>query len=823
MKSSALAIAFLGVIVTMCVLSTTARAEQARKNVLLIISDDLRTELGCYGSQLASTPHLDELASEGVCFERAYCQFPLCNPSRSSMLTGRRPTTTGVFGNRIWFGDEHPEFVSLPKYFRQHGYTTLRAGKIFHGGIDDVEAWDEGAGKRIYGEGHSATAAEDAGSTRWQREGLTKSQHSDRWVVLEGEGESHGDYRVADETIDYLRAHQDEPFFIGCGFDKPHSPLEAPQRFFDMFDVDKIPLPEDFAERPTVPEGFPVGSIRRQNADLFVRRSASPEEAREMIRAYLASSAWMDWNVGRVLQELDKLGLRERTIVVFWGDHGYQLGEKGKWSKAGSLWEQGARVPLIIYDPRAKGNGEACPRVVESMDIFPTLVELCGLPPAEGVEARSLVPLLENPDATWNHPAYTIWCEGGRYITGVVVRTEHWRYAEFYGWGGGSMLIDPAKDPVETVNLVTHPEHSDVVDQLSELAREYTDGHRPPFGGLLRWRTILERPSEWYGSDEAVRVADNVLLYQHENGGWGKNIDLTRAIPEEEKPEILQTLGDVDTLIDNGATHTEIRYLARVYAATGHQRCAEGCRRGIEYLLEAQYENGGWPMIYPHKPGYYEYITFNDGAMIGAMRVLRDVASGAPQYSFVGDDVRQRAATSVEKGIDVILKCQIVVDGRRTVWCAQHDQYDFHPQKARSYELPSLSGQESVGIVEFLMEIDHPSPEIRDAIQGAVDWFKSVKIEGVAVKTIRDESLPRGFDRVVVEDSSAPANWARFYEIGTNRPMYVGRDGVVKDSLAEIEHERRTSYSYLGEYANELLDKEYPAWAKKWGQVQASH
>ena len=195
--------------------------------------------------------------------------------------------------------------------------------------------------------------------------------------------------------------------------------------------------------RPTVPEGFPAGSIRPKNADLFIGREATPEQAREMIRAYLASSAYVDWNVGRVLDALKELGLQDNTIVVFWGDHGFQLGEKGKWSKAGSLWEQGARVPLLICDPRAEGNGNACPRVVESLDLFPTLADLCGLPPAEGLEGRSVAPLLADPQAAWNHPAFTLWSEDGAYVTGVAVRTEHWRYAEFYGRGAGAMLTDP--------------------------------------------------------------------------------------------------------------------------------------------------------------------------------------------------------------------------------------------------------------------------------------------------------------------------------------------------------------------------------------------
>jgi iduronate 2-sulfatase len=448
-----------------------------RMNVLFIMSDDLRTELGCYGSQLAKTPNIDKLASQGVRFDRAYCQFPLCNPSRSSMLTGRHPTTTGVIGNRQYFAARNPEFVSLPRYFRASGYVTLRAGKIFHGGIDDAEAWTEGGEERFFGEGATASVPrEDRDESLSEGAGkpaLTKQQRSDRWVVLEGRAAERGDHRVANRAIQFLKEHADEPFFLGCGFSKPHSPLEAPQRFYDMFDVDEIPLPVDFATKPTVPEGFPAGSIRPQNADLFISREATLKEAREMIRAYLASTAWMDWNVGRVLAALDELGLREKTIVVFWGDHGYQLGEKGKWSKAGSLWEQGVRVPLVIFDPRAAGNGKACPRVVQSIDIYPTLVELCGLPAANGLDGVSLATLLSNPDAAWDKPAYSIWSEDGKSISGVSVRTEQWHFAEFFGRGPGRMLIDPVSDPHELVNLADKPEHAEVVEEMSRLANEY--------------------------------------------------------------------------------------------------------------------------------------------------------------------------------------------------------------------------------------------------------------------------------------------------------------------------------------------------------------
>ena len=457
-----------------------------KMNVLLIISDDMRTELGCYASTLARTPNLDRLATTGVKFERAYCQFPLCNPSRASMLTGRRPATTGVLGNRTWFGDEHPDFVSLPKYFKSNGYTSIRVGKIFHGGIDDTEAWSiDGQTRTLAG----VPKAQPAGPVKpkvadpdevVEIPAEVRDNKSDRWVVLNGNGEEHGDSKAADRAINYLRKHKDEPFFLGCGFVKPHSPPEAPQSFYDLWDVSRIPLPIDFASRPTVPEGFPAGSIRPRNADLFIGRDASPDEARQMIRAYLASSSFMDWNVGRVLAELDALGLREKTIVVFWGDHGYQLGEKGKWSKAGSLWEQGTRTPFLICDPREQSAGKSCGRVVEMIDLYPTLVELCGLEQPKGLEGRSLVPLLKNPALEWDHPAYTIWSEDGKHFTGVMVRNEKWRYAEFFGSGAGAMLLDPAKDPSELTNLATSPEHTDVVAKLSSLVKDYAVGHLPP-------------------------------------------------------------------------------------------------------------------------------------------------------------------------------------------------------------------------------------------------------------------------------------------------------------------------------------------------------
>jgi PelA/Pel-15E family pectate lyase len=339
---------------------------------------------------------------------------------------------------------------------------------------------------------------------------------------------------------------------------------------------------------------------------------------------------------------------------------------------------------------------------------------------------------------------------------------------------------------------------------------------QPPGDAAVRWRNILEQPSNWYATPDAARIADNVLLYQHDNGGWPKNIDMARTLSDADKEHLRATRNDAETTIDNGATHTQIRYLALVHAATGDERLADGARRGLEYLLKAQYDNGGWPQFYPLKPGYYSHITFNDGATIGAMRVLRDAADGKPPYEFVDADLRERSHRAIEKGLDVILKCQIVVDCKPTAWCAQHDEVDFRPRGARAYELPSQSGMESVAIVEYLMEIDHPSPEIKRAIQSAVQWFEQVKIEGVAIRWQRDPSLPRGGDRVITPDPTAKALWARFYEIGTNKPMYVGRDGVAREHLADVEYERRVGYNWIGEFAAELVEKEYPAWQKKW-------
>ncbi|MFN7928303.1 MAG: pectate lyase [Blastocatellia bacterium] len=331
----------------------------------------------------------------------------------------------------------------------------------------------------------------------------------------------------------------------------------------------------------------------------------------------------------------------------------------------------------------------------------------------------------------------------------------------------------------------------------------------------VAWKDALRQNAEWYASDEAVRIADNLLIYQRTIGGWPKNIDMAKPFTPAGRAEVIDQKEQNDSLIDNGATYTQMMYLARVYQAKPQERFKAAFLLGLDYLLKMQYANGGWPQYYPRLTGYYKHITFNDDAMIGVMTLLRDIARKEAVYTFVDDVRRRQAAQAVEKGIDCILKCQIKVNGKLTAWCAQHDEVTFAPAPARTYEKISLSGAESVGIVRFLMGIDKPTPAIVTAIEAAITWLAQVKLTGIKVVEQRDPFFENGRDRVVVPDANAPALWARFYEIGTNRPIFCGRDGVIKYSLAEIEYERRNGYRwYVGNPA-ELLQRDYPAWQKR--------
>jgi len=334
----------------------------------------------------------------------------------------------------------------------------------------------------------------------------------------------------------------------------------------------------------------------------------------------------------------------------------------------------------------------------------------------------------------------------------------------------------------------------------------------------IRWNSALKQSPTWYATSDALRIADNVLLYQRDSGGWPKNIDMAAPLSETQRTELTQEKNSNDSTIDNGATYTQLIFLAKVYEAQPQSRHRDSFIRGFDYLLKAQYDNGGWPQFYPDLNGYYRHITFNDGAMIGVMRLLRDVANQKPAYSFIDEERRAKAEKAVQKGIECILKTQVIIDGRRTVWCAQHDEVTLKPAPARTYELVSLSGLESVDIVRFLMSIPKPNATVVEAIEGAVTWFQKSQLNGVRWVERADSSKPEGTDRVVVNDPNAPPLWARFYELNTNRPIFVGRDGVVKYEVAAIEHERRNGYAWYVEEPAKLLNKDYPEWRKKNGR-----
>jgi PelA/Pel-15E family pectate lyase len=330
--------------------------------------------------------------------------------------------------------------------------------------------------------------------------------------------------------------------------------------------------------------------------------------------------------------------------------------------------------------------------------------------------------------------------------------------------------------------------------------------------GEVRWgEAILRQQPHWYNSAEARAVADSVIQYQSPQGGWPKSANL--ATPPRTPDDIPPPGRGRANSLDNEATTLPIAFLARMVHVTGESKYRDSFLSGVDYLLAAQYTNGGWPQFWPLRDGYYSRITYNDGAMIRVMTILRDVAGGQPPYDFVDSPRRGRATDVVARGIDCILKTQIKQDGKRTAWCAQHDEKTLEPAWARAYEPPSLSGAESVGIIRFLMSIEEPTPEIVAAIEGAVAWFRSVAMKSVRLESIHRDNGRK--ERRLVPDPNAPPLWARFYELGTNRPLYLDRDSVFRYDFSEISYERRSGYSYHGTWASSLLASEYPAWRQK--------
>lgn len=329
------------------------------------------------------------------------------------------------------------------------------------------------------------------------------------------------------------------------------------------------------------------------------------------------------------------------------------------------------------------------------------------------------------------------------------------------------------------------------------------------------WKSVaLGMPDEWYGSEESIAVAANVLLYQRDSGGWPKNTAFHKPLTVVEKATINDNKGLNDAIFDNSATTTEMKFLARMFNKTKNDDYQKAFSRGLDFILDAQYDNGGWPMFYPLRKGYYTHITYNDDAIVNILELLKDIINKKPLYAFVAtDDIVSEATTKFNKGINCILKTQIIVKGKPTVWCAQHDENTFLPAKARSYELPSFSGAESVGIVKLLMEIPDPSPQIIKSVQCAIEWFELHKLKNLKWEYfVNSDGLK---DRKVIYDSKAGDLWARFYDLGTELPFVCDRDGIKKDRLEEIGYERRNGYSWYTDSPKEILDI-FPAWKSKW-------
>lgn len=321
----------------------------------------------------------------------------------------------------------------------------------------------------------------------------------------------------------------------------------------------------------------------------------------------------------------------------------------------------------------------------------------------------------------------------------------------------------------------------------------------------------------FFKTPEAVRIADNVLLYQHATGGWPKNIYMPAALSDQEYQKVIDNKKDVNnSTIDNSATTTEIRYLSRIYLATGIEKYRDAALHGIRYLLEAQYPNGGWPQFWPRPKGYYTHITYNDNAMVNVMELLRDVYSKKTPYAYVPDTLCQAVRQAFDRGIRCILDTQVKRGDTLTVWCAQHDEHTLLPAKARAYELPSLSGSESDKIVLLLMSLPDPSQEVIKAVEGAVAWFERSQINGLRREDFVNADGKRDYRMIPCKDANEECEplWARFYTLEDNRPFFCDRDGIKRYDISEIGYERRNGYSWYNNHGLKVL-KRYKKWKSK--------
>jgi uncharacterized sulfatase len=453
-----------------------------KPNILFIAIDDLAPALRCYGNLIAKTPHIDRLAASGVRFDRAYNQLPLCNPTRASVMTGLRPDTIKVYDLDRHFRDEVPKAITLSQTFMRNGWWAGRVGKIYHynvpasigtDGFDDPPSWQETVNPKGRDKADEALI--------FNAEPHRKISAALSWLAADGADEEQTDGMIATEAIKMMQAKRGQPFFLGVGFFRPHTPYVAPRKYFEMYPLKDMRLPyAPKGDRDDIPTAAFAHNcpVPHYGLDELTLRKA--------LQAYYATVSFVDAQVGRLMAALDRLGLVDNTIVVLWSDHGYHLGEhNGIWQKR-TLFEQASRTPLIIRAPGARGNGTACTRIVEFVDIYPTLTDLAGLKPPKGLEGRSLRPLLDNPLAKWDGHAITQVLRPAdqrlaKPVMGRSIRTGRWRYTDWAEGNSGVELYDHASDPMEFNNLALEPdpEARFVMQQLRKLLEQKASGKVP--------------------------------------------------------------------------------------------------------------------------------------------------------------------------------------------------------------------------------------------------------------------------------------------------------------------------------------------------------
>ena len=441
-------------------------------NVLFIAADDLNCDVGTYGNTQVKTPHLDRLAARGVRFDRAYCQQPLCGPSRASLMTGLRPDTLDMHTLKHELRTKNPDVVTLGQLFRKNGYFSARAGKIYHYGNpsmigtdanDDPQTWDQ----RFNPAGIDKTRENEI-INYGPNKGLGISM---AWWDPVSKDEEHTDGMVASHIIDLIEKHKDGPFFLAAGFFNPHCPYVAPKKYFDLYPLEEITLP-DLEDAKADLADVPPMAIQRDTKNWpYFFKGITVEEARKCKQAYYATVSFVDAQVGRLVQALEDNDLLDNTLIVFWSDHGYFLGEKGLWYKR-KAFERSARMPMIIAGPGVS-KGTPSGRTVELLDLYPTLAEACGLQQVPtNLDGRSLVPLLKDPTAPWDKPALTqVWHSPKAW--GYSLRTERWRYTEWMRGEAGIELYDHHTDPDEEHNLARDPAHAATVRRLATLLKPF--------------------------------------------------------------------------------------------------------------------------------------------------------------------------------------------------------------------------------------------------------------------------------------------------------------------------------------------------------------